>query len=424
MGSKGTLKEALETLDDDVLERLAYHWPLLGSAKQLPPPGHWTTWLLLGGRGSGKTRAGAEWVRSVVGKGQAGRVALVGETFADAREVMVEGESGLLTIHPERERPLWIASRKRLEWQNGAVAQVFSAEDPDSLRGPQFAAAWCDELAKWKRAEETWNNLQFGLRLGDFPRQVVTTTPRSMPLLKQILDDERSVLSHIKTLENADNLAPDFMQRIVHHYQGTRLGRQELDGELIEDREDALWSRLMIDGARVQAAPDLMRIVVAVDPPVTAHARSDACGIIVVGSSHSGRQYVLADETVQGLSPERWSRQVLGAFDRFDADAVVIETNQGGDMAERVLRAERTLLPVRQVKAKRGKWVRAEPIAHLYELGRVSHVGTFAHLEDEMCNFGLDGLPSGRSPDRLDALVWGLFWLTQSHQATPKARTL
>lgn len=405
-------------------ERLAYTWPLLGSQKQLPPPGNWTTWLLLGGRGSGKTRAGSEWVRSAVMEGHIGRVALVGETFADAREVMVEGESGLLAIHPGHERPNWIASRRRLEWPNGAIGQVFSAEDPDGLRGPQFAAAWCDELAKWKRAEETWNNLQFGLRLGEFPRQVVTTTPRPVPLLKQILKDERTVLSHMRTRENAGNLAPDYMQRIVANFEGTRLGRQELDGELIEDRADALWSRPMIERHRCKTKPDMARIVVAVDPPVTTTAMSDACGIVVAGMCGDGRFHVLADETVQGLSPERWARQVLGAYDGHEADCVVIETNQGGDMAERVLRAERAALPIRQVKAKRGKWVRAEPIAHLYELGRVSHVGTYPQLEDEMCNFGLDGLPSGRSPDRLDALVWALFWLSQSHQANPRARTL
>ncbi|MEM1039798.1 MAG: terminase family protein [Pseudomonadota bacterium] len=406
------------------MEQLAFKWPLLGSDKQLPPRGDWTTWLLLGGRGSGKTRAGAEWVRSMVCNGLAGRIALVGETYADAREVMVEGESGLLAIHPTHQRPEWTPSRRRLEWPNGAIGQVFSAEDPDGLRGPQFAAAWSDELGKWKRGDQTWNNLQFGLRLGDFPRQVVTTTPRPVPLLKQILKDERTALSHMKTRENADNLAPDFMQRIVASFEGTRLGRQELDGELIEDRADALWSRPMIERNRRKTAPDLARIVVAVDPPVTATATSDACGIIVAGACEEGHYHVLADVTVQGLSPERWARQVLGAFDRFEADCVVIETNQGGDMAERVLRAERATVPVRQVKAKRGKYVRAEPVAHLYELGRVNHVGSFAALEDEMCNFGLDGLPSGKSPDRLDALVWALFWLSQSHQPTPRARPL
>ncbi|MEO1399057.1 MAG: terminase family protein, partial [Pseudomonadota bacterium] len=325
----------------------------MGSEKQLPPSGDWTTWLLLGGRGSGKTRAGAEWVRTVMMGGRAGRVALVGETFADAREVMVEGESGLLGVHPTPDRPNWIASRRRLEWPNGAIGQVFSAEDPDGLRGPQFCFAWSDELSKWKRAEETWNNLQFGLRLGSFPQQVVTTTPRPVPLLKQILKDERTVLSHMQTEENAKNLAPDYLQRIVATFAGTRLGRQELNGELIEDRPDALWSRAMIERNRSVTKPDLARIVVAVDPPVTATATSDACGIVVAGVCEDGRLHVIADETVQGLSPERWARQVLGAYDRFEADCVVIETNQGGDMAERVLHAERAALPVRQVKAKR-----------------------------------------------------------------------
>ncbi|MEL6967721.1 MAG: terminase family protein, partial [Pseudomonadota bacterium] len=283
---------------------------------------------------------------------------------------------------------------------------------------------WCDELAKWSRADDAWNNLQFGLRLGDFPRQVVTTTPRPMPLVKRILKDERTVLSHIKTEENAANLARGFLDRIVANYEGTRLGRQELDGEILEDRPDALWSRAALEAARIAKQPDLARIVVAIDPPTTANATSDACGIITAGITDDGRIFVLADDTVQGVSPERWARRALASFDRWQADYLVIETNQGGDMAERVLHAERANAPVRQVRARRGKWVRAEPIAHLYERGRVAHVGPFAKLEDEMCNFGLDGLPSGRSPDRLDALVWALFWLHQGSSSRPQARVL
>ncbi|MEM8749406.1 MAG: terminase family protein [Pseudomonadota bacterium] len=396
----------------------------------MPGADDWTTWLIMGGRGSGKTRAGAEWIRAMA-KGDlaftnkpAGRIALVGETYLDAREVMVEGESGLLNIHSKGERPTWLSSRRRLEWPNGVVGHVFSSEDPEALRGPQFDCAWCDELAKWNNADETWNMLQFGLRLGDFPRQVVTTTPRPIALLKSLMADDRTRLTKMSTADNRSNLAPGFLDRVVKTYEGTQLGRQELDGDLIEDRVDALWDRAALDRFRVSAAPQLTRVVVAVDPPVTGKSTSDACGIVAAGRDPHGRGFVLADKSVHAVSPQRWARQTVRLFERLDADCVVIETNQGGDMAESVLRHEHPNLPIRQVKATRGKWLRAEPVAHLYERGLVSHVGTHGHLEDEMCDFGLDGLSSGRSPDRMDALVWALTDLLLRPDASPRARSL
>jgi phage terminase large subunit-like protein len=285
---------------------------------------------------------------------------------------------------------------------------VFSAEDPDALRGPQFGAAWSDELAKWRNADETWDMLQFGLRLGEYPRQVITTTPRPIKLLKSILNDKRTAVSRMRTQENASNLADGFLDRVVGKYLGTRLGRQEIDGEIIDDRLDALWQRDQLDRNRCNVAPHLVRIVVAVDPPVTGTVKSDACGLVVAGVGEDQRGYVLADKTLSAVSPEKWVRMTLELYKTFEADCVVIETNQGGDLAESVLRHIAPNLPIRQVKATRGKWLRAEPVAHLYERGLVSHVGSLPELEDEMCDFGLEGLSSGKSPDRMDALVWAL----------------
>jgi phage terminase large subunit-like protein len=284
----------------------------------------WTTWLILGGRGAGKTRAGAEWVRTVAHDPQA-RIALVGETERETREVMVEGVSGVLAVHPWRERPEWFATRRRLEWKNGAVAQVFSAEEPDSLRGPQFSAAWCDELAKWRHAEATFDMLQFGLRLGERPRQVVTTTPRPTALIRRLVADARTAVTHATTRANAYNLAPTFLEAVVARYHGTRLGRQEIDGEIIEDRADALWTRAQLEAARMPEAPELARIVVAVDPPGSAHKKSDACGLVAAGSVADGTIYVLADESAGGLSPQAWAMKAIAVWRRIKADVLVAE---------------------------------------------------------------------------------------------------
>ena len=273
-------------------------------------------------------------------------------------------------------------------------------------------------------AIETWDMLQFGLRLGDNPRQVVTTTPRPTPLLKRLLEDKQTSVSRMRTQDNKANLASGFFDRILATYSGTRLGRQELEGELIDDRPDALWQREILERYRLNASPDLIRVVVAVDPPVTGHEKSDACGLIAAGLGKDGRAYVLDDSTLRAVSPERWSRTAHSLYERYDADCVVIETNQGGDMAESVLRHSAPNLPIRQVKATRGKWLRAEPVAHLYERGLVSHVGNLPELEDELCDFGLDGLSSGASPDRLDALVWALTDLMLRNPGSPRARPL
>lgn len=419
----------------EILAILRY-WPLRCRPEQRPPPlaSHsgdaWTTWLMLGGRGAGKTRTGAEWVRGIAlgepdfAEPAMRRIALIGETFADARNVMVEGPAGILAVHARDERPTWSPSLRKLEWSNGAVAQVFSAEDPDSLRGPQFEAAWADELAKWRHVEETWDMLQFGMRLGASPRQMVTTTPRPISLLKRFLDDPKVAVSRARTADNAANLAPVFLDAVVGRYAGTRLGRQELDGDIIEDRPDALWTRDLIEAHRAALAPPLARIVVAVDPPASSSKRADACGIVAAGIDDGGRAYVLEDATASGLKPPEWAAKAVALYRRLQADALIVETNQGGEMVSGVIREVDPSVPVVSVRATRGKYLRAEPVSVLYAQGRVHHVGALPELEDELCDFGPGGLTSGRSPDRMDALVWALTDLMLRDRKEPRVRTL
>jgi phage terminase large subunit-like protein len=418
------------------LEAISRDWRLWARPDQLPPAtaqggGDWTVWLALGGRGAGKTRAGAEWVRSLAlgdpaaGVKPVGRIALVGETFADVRDVMVDGVSGLLAVHPRADRPTWEAGRRRLVWPNGAVAQAFSAEEPEALRGPQFDAAWCDELAKWPRAELAWDNLQFALRLGQRPREMVTTTPRPTPLLKRLAADARTALTKAPTTSNAYNLAPAFLDEVVGRYAGTRLGRQELDGDFVDERPDAFWRREQLDAIRISPPPPdaLKRIVVAVDPPAGSGPAS-RCGIVAAGRMADGRLAVLADATLEAARPEVWASAVAELYGSLGADAVVVEINQGGDMAEAVLKGADPSLPIIKARATRGKHVRAEPVAALYARGLVRHAGAFPALEDEMCLFGPDGLADGRSPDRLDALVWALTCLGETERGRPRVRGL
>jgi phage terminase large subunit-like protein len=388
---------------------------------QRPPGGDWRSWLILGGRGSGKTRAGAEWVQALATGESPVRIALIGETLGDAREVMVDGVSGIWRI-ARVDRPAFEVSRRRLIWPNGSTAQLFSSEDPESLRGPQFDYAWADEIGKWKHAEETWDMLQFGLRLGALPRQAATTTPRATPLLKRLITEPGAVLTRLATRDNADNLAPGFIAALEQRYGGTRLGRQELDGEMIEDRDDALWSRSLIERSRIRAPGPMRRIVVAVDPPASEVARDSCCGVVVAGLGEDGRAVVLADCSVERASPARWADAVARAYRRFQADRVIAEINQGGDMVTAILRAADANLPISTVSARRGKRARAEPVAALYEQGRVAHAGAFSALEDQMCDFGPDGLSTGASPDRLDALVWALTALMLTGAGEPRVR--
>ncbi len=415
--------ERLALCDPAVLRRIGRSWEFTGRPEQKPPEGDWRSWLVIGGRGSGKTRTGAEWVHALaLGAGPRSdlRIALVAETLGDAREVMVDGASGIWRI-ARRMRPEVEISRRRLVWPNGAIAQFFSSEDPESLRGPQFHFAWCDELAKWKYPDETYDMLQFALRLGAAPRELVTTTPRPLPLLKRLIAGRATRVSRLSTADNARNLAPGFIAALQDRYGGTRLGRQELDGELIEDREDALWKRERIEALTVKLTGPLRRIVVAVDPPAGT-GRESCCGIVAAGLEENGRAAVLADVSVEAASPAQWAQAVVRAYRRFEADRVVAEANQGGEMVAAVLRSIDAGLPLTLVRATRGKYLRAEPVAALYEQGRVVHAGRFSALEDQMCDFGPDGLSSGRSPDRLDALVWALTALLLERAGEPRVR--
>lgn len=403
-----------------------HRWDYAARAAQWPPAGDWRTWLILAGRGFGKTRAGAEWVRMQAEAMPGARIALVATSLPEGRAVMVEGESGLMAIAPDKANIKWEASLRRVSWQNGAQATLYSAGEPESLRGPQHHFAWCDEIGKWPRGIEAWDNLAMGLRLGHEPRTVVTTTPRAVPLVRQLLAAKGVAITRGRTLDNRAFLAPSFIEGIAESYAGTRFGRQEMDGELIDEIENALWTRDSIEMARVSAAPDLMRVVVGVDPPAGAGAGSDACGIVVAALGDDGRAYVLDDASARGLSPEGWAAAVAGAAARWDADRIVAEANNGGRMVESVLRAAEAELPITLVHATHGKVARAEPVQALYARGRVKHVGAFTALEDEMAGLivggGYEG--PGRSPDRADALVWAVTELLLGKVVRPGVRSL
>lgn len=392
--------------------------------------GNWRTWLMLGGRGAGKTMAGARWLTGLVypdGHYQgdaAGRVAIIGETYGDARAVMVEGESGLIAIAAAQRRPQWNASKRELVWPNGTIGQVFSAADPEGLRGSQFGAAWCDEIAKWEHPGDTWDMLQFCLRLGTDPRRVATTTPKPIGLLKNLLNDPQTAVTRAATADNKLHLAPGFVDYLEHRYGGTRLGRQELDGELIEDREDGLWRREQIEALRGGPPVELRRIVVAVDPPASSTSSSSACGIVAAGIDAQGRCHVLADRTVERAGPLQWASAAIALYQALEADCIIAEVNQGGDMVKTIIHSVDACVPVRAVRASRGKWLRSEPVALLYERGLVFHAGRFPQLEDEMCAFGPDGSSLGRSPDRLDAMVWAISELALNAAAEPRIRGL
>ncbi|NWH09216.1 MAG: DNA-packaging protein [Alphaproteobacteria bacterium] len=412
----------LASLSEAEAAALLADWDFWARPEQRAPRGDWRLWVFMGGRGAGKTRAGAEAVAKVVREGKAARIALIAATQADAREVMVEGVSGLLRIDGG-ERPEFEVSRRRLLWRNGAVAQLFSAEEPDSLRGPQFDYAWADEFAKWRYPQEAFDMLQLGLRLGERPRAVITTTPRNIRALKNLLEAPGTVVTRAGTMANRANLSPSFLAWVKERYRGTRLARQEIDGDLLEDTPGALWTRAMLDAARVRDNPPLTRIVIGVDPPASSGEEASETGIIAAGKGEDGRYYVLADRSAGGLSPQKWAARTIETFRMFAADRIVIEVNQGGEMVESVLRQVDPSVPVTSVRASRGKIARAEPIAALYEQGRVSHVGSLALLEDQMCAAVSGEGEAQESPDRLDALVWALSDLS-APTITPRLRRL
>ena len=377
----------------------------LARPEQIAPPGDWLVWICLAGRGWGKTRTGAEWVRERVRSGRARNIVIAAPTSADVRDVCVLGESGLLAIHPPHERPHYEPSKRAVTWQNGATALLVSADEPERFRGLQADTVWADELASW-RYPDAWTQLMLGTRLGD-PRICVTTTPKPCALVRDLVESPSSHVTRGTTFDNRPNLAPAFFRSIVSRYDGTRTGRQELYAEILDDVQGAIVSRAMIDAARVATAPELARVVVAIDPAVTSGEDADETGIIVAGKAVDGNAYLLADRSCR-LSPDGWARRAIDAFDEFGADSIIVERNNGGEMCEQTIRIVRRSAPVRMVVASRAKHVRFEPVGALYEQGRARHVGSFPALEDQICAFTAEGFAGGGSPDRADAAVWAL----------------
>lgn len=423
------VQAVLSALGPAKVAELQHTWEFWARPEQLEPAGKWNTWVALAGRGWGKTRAGAEWVRHRIKKGD-GIVHCVAPTKGDVRRVMVEGDSGLLKVCWSGDKsvrgahlgfPTWSPTNNTLTWENGAKAVFFSAEDPERLRGPQAHASWCDELCAWRNAQETWDMMQFGLRLGRHPRVFVTTTPKTTKLLRTILNDETTLVSKGSTYDNADNLAGTFLDAIRKTYEGTRLGRQELYAEVLDEASGALWNRGLLATCEIEKdeVPQLSRIVVSVDPAVTANKESDMTGIIVAGVDVNGTAYVLADHTDR-YTPQEWASKVVQLYNEYMADRVVAERNQGGDMVRHTLHTEDETLPIRLVHASRGKMARAEPVSALYEQGRVKHVRGLNDLEDQMVQW--EPLGSIGSPDRLDALVWAITDLSLNGRAKPHLR--
>lgn len=405
---------ALAALSDAEAQALLYDWAFWARPEQIAPPGDWFVWLLRSGRGFGKTRTGSEWV---ISRARAGfrRIALVGQTKADVRDTMIEvGDSAILKVSSPWFKPIYEPSKRRLTWPNGAMAIVYSGDEPDQLRGPQHDTAWVDELAKFKYPQESWDNLLFGMRIGRRPQVCVTTTPRAIPLIKALRTKPTTIDVQRPTWDNIDNLAPTYIREVIEPYQGTRLGRQEINGEILDDNPHALWNRTNIETTRVLRAPELQRVVVALDPSAT--TQGDAAGIVVAGVARDPvtnvlHFYVLDDLTVQG-SPLTWARTAITAYYKHRADRIIGEVNNGGEMVETTIRAVEDQesrghgtggrVGYKLVYASRGKTTRAEPVAALYEQGRGHHVGMFALLEDEMCQWE----PGQASPNRMDALVW------------------
>lgn len=389
-------------------------WRSKARLSQVPPEGNWDGCLVLAGRGWGKNFMGAGWVNECVELGLARRIALIPPTAADGRDVMVEGDSGILNLAPPWNRPEYEPSKRRLTWPSGAIATLYSAEEPDRLRGPQHDLAWVDELAAFQDARAAWDQLMFGLRLGPHPRWLVTTTPRPIPLIKQLMTSTAGVVVvRGNTYENEKNLAPAFLQALRDRYEGTRLGRQEIEAELLSDTPGALWQLEWLDRDRVKSAPELRRIVVAIDPAASNSEGSDETGIVVAGVAEDKQIYVLEDISGR-YAPHEWARKAIDAYQRHKADRIIAETNNGGQMVEATLRAVDYRIPFHSVHASRGKVTRAEPIAALYEQRKVHHVGTFPQLEDQLCAFTTDFDRSRNgSPDRLDALVWAATQLSE-----------
>ncbi len=406
----------IDSLSETQQQELMFAWSAWRRPNQTMPEGDWRVWLILAGRGFGKTRTGAETIRYLVDLKATRHMALVGRTAADVRDTMVEGESGLLSVYPNDQRPRYEPSKRRVTFHNGAVATAFSADEPDRLRGPNHDLAWADELAAW-RYPEAWDMLMFGLRIGRMPKVIVTTTPKPTPLIRRLVGTEDGSVHITKgsTFDNQANLAPSFLEEVLARYEGTRLGQQELYAEILDDVEGALWHRELLESNRVTERPDLVRIVVAVDPAAGSKAENAETGIVVVGLGENGQGYVLQDDSLRG-TPNDWGRAAVAAYHTFEADRIVAEANQGGDMVSHTLRTVDPDVSIKMVHASRGKRTRAEPVAALYEQGRVHHLGFHADLEDQLCGWIPD---QSASPDRLDALVWGVTELMLGSGSAP-----
>lgn len=399
--TKKEREKLLNSLTEKEAEDILYDWEVWARPKQLPPKGNWFGWLLRSGRGFGKTRAGAEWVTDRVKKGFR-RIALIGQTKADVRDTMIEvGESSILKISRPSFMPDYEPSKRRLTWPNGAIAISYSGDEPDQLMGPQHDTVWIDELAKFQYPQKTWDNMEFGLRIGPNPQVMITATPRPIPIIKNLIDDPDIRDVRGNSYENIDNLSERYIKRILGKYEGTRLGRQEIHGHILEDNPDALWTRKIIEDNRRNKAPKLIRIAVAVDPQATDNIMSSETGIVIGGICENKQGWILNDATIKG-SPDQWGNAAVTAYHKFLADRIIGEVNNGGDMVEYVIRSVDPKVSYKSVRASRGKYVRAEPVSALYEQGRIHHVGTFIDLEDQLCEW----VPGDKSPDRLDALVW------------------
>ena len=409
-----TLIKQVQNLTKEQAIKKLFDWrsELNARPNQIAPDGNWTTWLILAGRGFGKTRTGAEWIRERIESGLSKRIALIGKTPADVRDVMIEGESGLLNISPPYNMPTYEPSKRRLTWDNGAIAQTFSSYEPDQLRGSQFDTAWADEMASWEYPEETWDNLMFALRLGEKPQVCVTTTPRPLQLLINLRDAKTTVLTKGTSYDNRENLNQQFFDSILSKYKNTRLGMQEIYAEILEESDNAMWKREWLDEGRLQEAPqELERVVVAIDPAVTSKKTSDETGIIVAGKDSEGKFYVLNDSSAR-YTPSAWSEKAIMLYNQYECDKIIAEVNNGGQLVEHTLRTQSENVPYKSVHASRGKRTRAEPIASLYEQGKVHHVGNLERLENQLCNWEANS--GDPSPDRLDALVWALSELSGS----------
>lgn len=416
------IEKKINTLTEEELKFLKYDWSFWARPEQLEPEelgkdGKFI-WMVLAGRGYGKTRIGSQWI---IDKARTGykHISLAGATASEVRDIMIEGESGILACSPPWFYPEYIPSKRKITWPNGAIAKIFYGTEPDGPRGPQSDAVWCDELAKWKYAEETLDNILFGTRLGSNPQCLITTTPKPTKLIKSTMQGDDCIVTSGSTYDNKDNLSPVFINTVVKKYEGTRLGRQELHAHILDDNPNALWKREWLDDSRVNSHPDLTSIVVAVDPP--ASETGAECGIIVVGEiakQNEFEYFILDDMSIQGR-PNEWASQVIAAYNKFRADRIIAEKNNGGDMVKSTIQNADDKAPVSLVWASRGKYTRAEPVSLLYEQGKVHHVGNFSELEDQLTEWE----PGDESPDRLDALVWGVSYLADKRQIIAKPRT-